>query len=96
MYKLVYIPEIDTVASGCRLEALMRANGYSVNDLALKLKVSPQTVYKYIRGAAYPKTPHLLALCYLLHCDLKDLYVYKTEKSTEFDEAYCVHIMNLQ
>ena len=96
MYKMVYIPEIDAVASGYRLGKLMRDHGYSVNDLALHLKVSPQTIYKYIRGEAYPKTAHLLALCYLLRCDLKDLYVYKKDGNKAFDEDFCVHIMDLQ
>ena len=96
MYKNVYIPEIDTVTSGFRLGEMIRDKGYSVADIALILRVSPQTIYKYIRGESYPKADHLLALCHLLGCDVKDLYVYRTDSNIDMDERFYTHILNVQ
>ena len=96
MLKNIYIPEIDGVSSGIIMEDMMRSKGYSVSDMASFLRVSPQTIYKYLRGDAYPKTDHLLAICHLLGCDVKDLYVYKSDSNIELDDRFYTHILNVQ
>jgi len=38
----------------------------------------------------------LLAICHLLGCDVKDLYVYKSDSNIELDDRFYTHILNVQ
>ena len=69
-------PSIDMIATGARIENLMRANNLSARQVAdfMGFK-APQAVYKWLRGDSLPTLDNMCALSVLLHTNMESILV---------------------
>ena len=69
-------PSIDMIATGARIENLMRANNLSARQVAdfMGFK-APQAVYKWLRGDSLPTLDYMCALSVLLHTNMESILV---------------------
>lgn len=69
-------PPIDLVATGENIRRLRIAHGQSVEELQRYLGLaSPQTIYKWQRGAALPTVDHLYALSHKWNVPMEAILV---------------------
>ncbi|SCY69432.1 DNA-binding transcriptional regulator, XRE-family HTH domain [Lachnospiraceae bacterium XBB2008] len=66
---------VDLIRTGKNIEKIIHERGFNSADVAQKLGVSPQCVYKWRRGTCLPDIDHLLDLAELLDVSLEDLLV---------------------
>jgi transcriptional regulator with XRE-family HTH domain len=69
-------PSIDMIATGARIENLMRANNLSARQVAdfMGFK-APQAVYKWLNGQSLPSIDNLLILTVILHTNMEGILV---------------------
>ena len=67
-----------------RLKEERESKGLTQVDLANKLNISKQTVYKYERGIAIPSVPTLLEMADMLDCSMDYLFGRTDSKSVSW------------
>lgn len=71
-------PVIDPVATGSRIDALRRSNGFSVADLKEHFGFSTtNAIYKWLHGYTLPSIDNFLALSVLFNVPINDMIAYK-------------------
>lgn len=73
------LPQIDKVASGVKIMARIKQQGYKVKDVANKMCTTATVVYRWTCGAIIPGTLTLMQLAWVLDCKVDDLIVMDTE-----------------
>jgi len=70
---------IDMIATGQRIRTLMQAKDLNVKQLAEQMEVvSPQAIYKWLRGDTIPSWENLFLLKDILGVDsVEDLFVFR-------------------
>ncbi|MBS5065491.1 MAG: helix-turn-helix transcriptional regulator [Hungatella hathewayi] len=73
--KPVYL-SIQREATGKRIGAIIREQGYSVKDIQEAMGFeNPQAVYKWLSGKALPNLDNFLILSRILHTSIEDILV---------------------
>ena len=71
------MPQIDVLATGARIKALAGEKGLKVTDIQRECGLgTPQTVFKWFRGATVPSIDNLVNLAGLFEVGLDDIVVY--------------------
>lgn len=72
--------QIDMSATGSRIKALAVEKGLKVSDIQRECGLgTPQTVFKWFRGATVPSLDNLVNLAVLFGVGLDDIVVYRGE-----------------
>lgn len=76
------MPQIDVKATGARIKALAGEKGLKAPDIQRECRLgTPQTVFKWFRGATLPSLDNLAILARLFEVGIDDIVVYV--KATE-------------
>ena len=74
------MPQIDVKATGARIKALAGERGLKVTDVQKECGLgTPQSVFKWYRGATVPSLDNLVILARLFEVGLDDIVVYSKE-----------------
>ncbi|MDO5441643.1 MAG: helix-turn-helix transcriptional regulator [Bacillota bacterium] len=79
---------IDVIATGKKIESLLRQSDVSVKELANTLGVSNQSVYKWIKGKSLPTLENLFQISHLLQVSMDEIVVEETKYSYALPEIY--------
>lgn len=69
--------ELDIVATGHKIKALMEEKEIAIKDLSKVMNVSFQAVYRWQKGEALPTISNMFILGQLLQVDVDDMLVAK-------------------
>lgn len=69
------IPTINLVATGLKIKALMKENGYNVKTIAYLLGTSSQAVYRWLRGETLPTIDNMVFLAGLFSTTVDEILV---------------------
>lgn len=71
------MPQIDVKATGARIKALAGERGLKATDIQRGCGLgTPQTVFKWFRGATLPSLDNLAILARLFEVGIDDIVVY--------------------
>ncbi len=71
------MPQIDVRATGANIRALADMKGLKASDIQREMGFgTPQTVFKWFRGATIPSIDNLVILACLLEVGLDDIVIY--------------------
>ncbi len=71
------MPQIDVLATGARIKSLAAEKGFKVTDIQRKCGLgTPQTVFKWFRGATVPSLDNLVNLACMLEVGIDDILIY--------------------
>ncbi len=68
---------IDMPATGKEIKRRMEEKNISVKELADRIMVSEQSVYKYLNGSQKPNVQHIYSISYILGMSLEELVILK-------------------
>ena len=72
----MFIPTVDLALTGANIVNLRKAAGLSVHDLQMVFGFnSPQSIYKWLNGAALPTVDNLIVLATLFNVLIDDILV---------------------
>ena len=71
------MPQIDVKATGARIKALAGEKGLKATDIQRECGLgTPQTVFKWFRGATLPSLDNLAIIARLFGVGIDDIVVY--------------------
>ncbi len=85
---------MDLVCDRREFGGLIKASGISGTELARKIGVTPGTIYNYVKGDSFPKSPEVLeVICKLCGIDQSSLNLH-TLAALRFSGAFMRHFNN--
>ena len=79
---------INLEATGKRMEELLKASGISAIDLAKRLGVSNQAVYKWLKGKSLPTLDNMYQISQICKVPIDDIIVAGVKYSYYVPECY--------
>ena len=76
----------NKILIGTKIKATRKQKGYTQEQLAEMLNVSPNTISRYERGRNFPSHEHMLQLSEILDLSIDDSYYQKRNETIGIDD----------
>lgn len=72
------LPTVNLEATGANIKALIKANGLKVSEIQTICGFNtPQSIFKWMRGAALPSVDNLVILAHILNVTIDQIVITK-------------------